>query len=119
MKCCKTRSVVAAAFIGAMTVGSNTIAAASPHHATANARAATVTNVQILNASGRLCLDAENDARHNPSQNGDKVQLWACLAAPTNMDRPRRPERRSHHHQLCLWQVPGRRDFRQPPRTGH
>jgi Ricin-type beta-trefoil lectin domain-like len=79
MKCCKTGSVLAAGFIGALTVGGSTAAAASPHHATANAKAATMTNVQILNASRRLCLDAENDARHNPGQNGDKVQLWACL----------------------------------------
>lgn len=25
-----------------------------------------------------LCLDAENDSGGNPSQNGDKVQMWTC-----------------------------------------
>lgn len=25
-----------------------------------------------------LCLDAENDSGSNPSQNGDKVQMWTC-----------------------------------------
>jgi hypothetical protein len=25
-----------------------------------------------------LCLDAANDSTHNPTKNGDKVQLWTC-----------------------------------------
>lgn len=33
---------------------------------------------QIVNEGGGLCLDAETDSGGNPSDNGDKVQLWAC-----------------------------------------
>lgn len=35
-------------------------------------------NVQLIMDGTNLCLDAENDSGGNPSQNGDKVQLWTC-----------------------------------------
>jgi len=31
------------------------------------------------NHNGGLCLDAETDAGGNPHNNGDKVQVWACI----------------------------------------
>lgn len=36
---------------------------------------------EIINALGNKCLDAENDSKGNPTQNGDKIQLWTCTGA--------------------------------------
>lgn len=32
----------------------------------------------VTNAASGKCLDATNDASHNPGTNGDPVQLWTC-----------------------------------------
>jgi hypothetical protein len=36
------------------------------------------TYYKIRNQVSGKCLDAENDSRDNPDNNGDKVQLWTC-----------------------------------------
>jgi hypothetical protein len=60
--------------------GGSSAAPAAVHRATLD----TATGVQIINQYGGLCfgnafgleLDAEQDAKGNPTENGDKVQLW-------------------------------------------
>lgn len=43
-----------------------------------------VFDVQLTNGVDNLCLDAENDSGGNPSEAGDKVQLWTCNSGAAN-----------------------------------
>lgn len=90
--CGALTAAIALASAGATVAGAATLphpARPSPAHLASYLRAAlndddfSGDNVQIMNSGDGgayygLCLDAESDSGGNPSQDGDKVQLWTC-----------------------------------------
>jgi hypothetical protein len=76
----RNRTTTSAVALAAAAALCSTVAAATPAAAATKAgvRPFSVNYVEIVNYYGGLCLDAQTDATHDPSHNGDRVQLWSC-----------------------------------------
>lgn len=94
LACCSTLAAVTALACASATAASAATQAHSarlgPIHLAAHLQSATydptfpLYDVELTNGVDNLCLDAENDSGGNPSQAGDKVQLWTCNSGATN-----------------------------------
>jgi Ricin-type beta-trefoil lectin domain len=80
LRMARFRTVSSAVALAAVAALGSTVAAAAPAAAATKAgvRPLAASYVEIHNRDGGLCLDAQSDPTHNPSQNGDRVQMWTC-----------------------------------------
>jgi len=94
LACCSTLAAVTALACASATVASAATRAhparPAPIRLAAHLRSAAddptfpLYDVELTNGVENLCLDAENDSGGNPSEAGDKVQLWTCNSGATN-----------------------------------